>query len=187
MESSWDSKNTRAKNLTTPKKSERSNATTAKPSDISLQPATSRLSAKDAENNTASKSVTKPEKKPAAPNASKTALHHTEAARNQREKKKNRGSSTQKHSTTRNLQQKAEIHKTLPVEENNTKAETELQLVRTRLESDHKQAMERMEENLKKMEEGVYVFVASLTLLIKNLEGEQKKTNRSTQDPEPSC
>ena len=69
---------------------------------------------------------------------------------------------------------KAEIHKTL--EENNTKAETELQLVRTRLESDHKQAMERMEENLKKMEEGVYVFVASLTLLIKNLVGEQKKT-----------
>ena len=32
-----------------------------------------------------------------------------------------------------------------------------------------------MVKHLKKMEEGVYVFVASLTLLIKNLVGEQKK------------
>ena len=43
------------------------------------------------------------------------------------------------------------------------------------MENDYKQAIEKMEEHFKKLEDAVYVFVASLTLLIKNLVGEPKK------------
>ena len=68
---------------------------------------------------------------------------------------------------------KEEVRKT--IEENSIKTETDLQLIKARFENNHKQALEEMEKHLKKMEEGVYVFVASLTLLIKNLVGEQKK------------
>ena len=115
------------------------------------------------EDSTASRNATRPEKKPVAPTANKTNKHHTEAARNRIQNKKEQRKLYSEAITNRKPLTKKEIRKTL--EENSTKAETELQLVRTNLENDHKQAMEKMKEHLK-MEEGVYVFVASLTLLI---------------------
>lgn len=69
---------------------------------------------------------------------------------------------------------KAEITKSL--EETIEKTGNEIRITKTRIETDYKQIIQRMEDNIKQLEENTYVFVASITLWLKNYHGEGKKT-----------
>ena len=75
---------------------------------------------------------------------------------------------------------KAEVTKSLEettktLEVTIEKAESEIQLARARIETDYKETIRQMENQLKKLEEGTYIFVATISLWIKNLVGDTKK------------